>query len=594
MAGHARRAVAVAATMVGLTMVAATTASASDGSGRGDGRDDDRGKDHETVDLQLLTFNDFHGYLQPPTGGDATLGAALDPTNTLVGGSEYLATTLNNLRAGHRHSLTATAGDLIGGSPFLSGLFHDEPSVESLEAMHLDVSSVGNHEFDEGLTELLRMQHGGCHPVDGCYFPDQPYDGANFPWLAANVVHTDTGKTVLPSTWVKKVGDVKVGFIGMTLEGTPELVAQNGIVGLTFQDEVAAANRAVKELKRKDVKAIVVLIHEGGLNTGTFDGCAGVSGPIVQIAQNLDPAIDFIASGHTHQPYVCTIPDPKGNPRMVTSASSFSRVVTESILPIDEETGDVVRSKVTSTNHLVVRTVAPDPAETAIIAKWTAKSAPLANRVVGSVTTDIRRSPNRNTESSLGNLIADAQLEATAGAANANAQIALMNPGGVRGDITFAPDPLIPTDGPGLVTYGEAFTIQPFGNILVTVDMTGAQLKAVLEQQFVPTRSRPVLTLGISNGLTFDWDTPNVLDPTDTATGNRVSNLSLNGVAVDPAASYKVTVNNFLVDGGDGFTVFLQGQNRKGGGDDLVAFANYLGAHAPVAPPPTDRINELP
>ena len=545
-------------------------------------RDRDKPKKPKEIQFQLLSFNDYHGYLEVPGGTDATLGAALDPTATPVGGGEYLATTLAALRANAKYSLTATAGDLIGGSPFLSGLFHDEPSVESLEAMGLDVSGVGNHEFDEGLTELYRMQNGGCHPVDGCYFPDAPYDGADFPWLAANVVDSITGKTVLAPTWIKEVADdVEVGFIGMTLEGTPELVAQSGIVGLTFQDEVEAANKAVKRLKREGVKTIIVLLHEGGLQTGTFNGCTGISGPIVDIAKNLDPEIDMVVSGHTHQPYVCNIPDPKGQPRLVTSASSFGRVVTESWLTINTRSGQVDRSKSVATNHLVVRTVAPDATQSAIIAKWKAKAGPTANRVVGSISADIRRSSNRDTESSLGNLIADAQLAATAGS---GAQIALMNPGGVRADLTAAQ--ISGGEQPGQVTFGESFTVQPFGNLLVTVAMTGAKVEEALEQQYVPARSRPTLILGVSKGLTFDY-------VTNGPAGDRVRNIALNGVALDPAAIYQVTVNSFLVDGGDGFQAFLSGTNRRGGGDDLVAFNNYLGANSPVAPAATDRINEI-
>jgi 5'-nucleotidase len=553
------------------------------GAGVAAARDGHRGD----ITLQLLTFNDYHGWLETPTGADATLGAVLDPAGNVVGGGEYLATTLSTLRQGNPNSITATAGDLIGGTPFLSGLFHDEPSVESLNAMGLDVSGVGNHEFDEGLGELLRMQNGGCHPVDGCYFPANPFGGASFRWLAANVVHEDTGRTVLPSTWIKRVSGVKVGFIGMTLHDTPVLVAQAGIRGLEFQDEVTAANRAVRQLKRQGVKTIIVLLHEGGLQTGTYGGCTGISGPIVQIAERLHPDIDFIASGHTHQPYICNIPDPKGRPRMVTSASSFGRVVTESTITINRGSGDVRRAQVTSTNHLVLRTVAKDPTQTAIIAKWTALAAPTANRVVGTITTDIRRSATRATESSLANLIADAQLDATSAAADGGAQIALMNPGGVRADLTFAPSVNIPTDQPGQVTFGEAFTVQPFGNLLVTINLTGAQLEQVLEQQAISGRpgGRDVLILGISRGLTFEYCT-------DCAFGARVDKVALNGTPIDPAASYRVTVNNFLADGGDGFSVLTQGTNRLGGGDDLAAFTTYLTANQPVAPPATDRITE--
>jgi 2',3'-cyclic-nucleotide 2'-phosphodiesterase (5'-nucleotidase family) len=534
------------------------------------------------VSLQLLSLNDYHGYLQPPAGSDANLGT-FDPSATNVGGGEYLATALSGLRSAADHSLTVAAGDLMGGTPFLSGLFRDEPSIESLEAMGLDVSGVGNHEFDEGLTELLRMQNGGCHPTDGCYFPSDPYDGANFPWLAANVVKTSTGKTVLPPTWVKNVSGIKVGFIGMTLEGTPELVAQVGIQGLQFQDEIVAANASAAALKAAGVKAIVVLLHEGGLQTGTFNGCTGISGPIVAIAGGLDAEIDMVVSGHTHQPYVCSVNDPNGQPRMVTSASSFGRVVTETNLVLKRATGDVDRSSVTATNRLVVRSVARDAQQSAIIAKWNAKSAPVANKVVGSIADDLLRAPGRDTEAALSNAIADSQLEATKGN---GAQIALMNPGGVRADLKRVD--IAGGEKVGEVTFGEAFTVQPFGNLLVTIDMTGAQIELALEQQAVAARSRPVLILGVSKGFEFSYSA-------SAPYGSRIdpASIKLNGVVLAPGTTYKVTVNNFLADGGDGFLAFTSGLNRVGGGDDLAAFSAYLAANSPLASPGTGRIIEL-
>ncbi|MCC6438824.1 MAG: bifunctional metallophosphatase/5'-nucleotidase [Acidimicrobiales bacterium] len=579
--GRPRRGALAALGAMALAGVLVGTAGAEDSPG------DDGTRPAETVNVQILSFNDFHGHLEPPGGADGTLSAVLDPLATPVGGAEYLASTLAQLREGHPASLTVAAGDLIGGSPFLSGLFHDEPSVESLEAMQLDVSGVGNHEFDEGLTELLRMQQGGCHPFDGCYFPGDPYDGADFPWLAANVRYARSAKTILPGTSVRTVDGVKVGFIGMTLEGTPELVAQSGIQGLRFEDEVETANRAAALLRSQGVVSIVVLLHEGGLQTGTYDRCAGISGPVVDIAEHLDPEIDLVVTGHTHQPYVCTIADPNGNPRLVTSASSYGRVVTETTLPVDARTGQVRRSAVTATNHLVTRTVAKDPTQTAIIAKWSALAAPRGNQVVGSVTADITRSPNRDSESSLANLIADAQLAATAAPGDGGARIALMNPGGVRADLTV--DQISGGEQPGQITFGEAFAVQPFGNLLVTMDLTGAQLHDVLEQQAVATRSRPVLVLGVSKGFTFSY-------AASAPFGERIdpASMQLDGAPIDPAGTYRVTVNNFLADGGDAFTVFTEGTNRLGGGDDLVAFTDYLEANSPVQPAPTDRIVELP
>ncbi|WP_217921665.1 bifunctional metallophosphatase/5'-nucleotidase [Miltoncostaea oceani] len=567
-----------------------------------------------TVDLQILSFNDYHGHLAPPTGGDGNVTTATGPV--AAGGVEYLTTHLKALRAGHRNTLTVAAGDLIGGSPFLSGLFKDEPSVETLDTLGLDVSGVGNHEFDEGVPELLRMQFGGCHPVEGCFDPDG-YSGAGFDWLAANVTYNagatitrpagskgygswfraSTGRTVLPPTSVKVVNGVKVGFIGMTLEDTPTLVAQSGIRDVSFGDEVVTANKAANDLRRKGVKAIVVLLHEGGLPPAgaTFDytctqgDAAGLSGPIVEIAQKLSPAIDLVVTGHTHQPYTCDIPDPKGTSRWVTSAASFGRVITETELKLDRRTKDVVRSSVTSVNHAVTRDVAADPVQTATIAKWTALSAPIANRVVGSVTTDIARSLSRDTESALADLIADAQLAATSAAGDGGAVMAFMNPGGVRADLTFAPSPV--GEVPGAVTYGEAFTVQPFGNLLVSMTLTGAQIEAMLEQQWTTQTDGSVrfLHLGVSEGFAYSWSR-------SAPVGQKVdpASITLGGTPIDPAASYRVTVNSFLADGGDGFTVLRDGTDRLGGGSDLDAFIAYLTANAPVTAPVPNRATPLP
>jgi 2',3'-cyclic-nucleotide 2'-phosphodiesterase (5'-nucleotidase family) len=559
------------------------------------------------VTLQLLSFNDFHGHLAPPSGSDS----ALPGVTGAYGGSAYLASTLAALRSGQRNSLTVAAGDLIGGSPIVSGLFKDEPAVEALNALGLDVSGVGNHEFDEGVPELLRMQYGGCHPTEGC-FDDDGYSGADFPWLAANVTYKSgvkaqrpkharhygdwfrsrTGRTVLPPTWVTRVEGIKVGFIGMTLEGTPELVAQAGIKDVDFRDEVVSAGLAARDLRKRGVEAIVVLLHEGGIPpTGAaYDfpctgatGSSAISGPIVEIAKNLDPSIDMVVSGHTHLAYTCSIPDPAGNPRQVTSAQSFGRLVTETTLQLDRRTKDVIRATATSVNRPVARTTA-DPVLESIVAKWTALAAPIANEEVAAITADIRRSATRNTESSLADLIADAQLDRT----RVNgAQIALMNPGGVRADLTFATGAA--GEGDGVVTYGEVFAVQPFANTLLTMTLTGAQVKTALEQQWTPQPDGSVrfLHLGISDGLTFSWSA-------SAPVGSKVSDIRLEGAPVDPAASYRVTVNSFLADGGDAFLVFKEGTNRVGGGVDLDEFIAYLAANSPVTGPTPDRATPLP
>ncbi len=541
------------------------------------------------VRLQLLAINDYHGSLDRTTAGTFDGQAA--------GGSEFLAAKLSQLRAGSKHSLTVAAGDLIGGSPAISGLFHDEPSVESLNAMKLDVSSVGNHEFDEGVTELQRMQNGGCHPVDGCYFPSQPYAGADFTWLAANVINTATGKTALPPYWVTEVDGVNVGFIGMTLEATNTLVAASGVAGYSFLDEVRTANRLVPVLKKQGVETIVVLLHEGATQDpapGDINGCARISGPIVEINRGLDAEIDAVITGHTHQPYNCRLGGPDGTRRIVTSAYSHGRVVSEVNLVIDKRTGDVRRKLSKATNHAVIQSaLTPDPALTAVINKWTPLFAAAGNTPVGVIGADILRGGtppgnDRGVESPLGNLVADAQAWATS---FNGAQLAFMNPGGLRADLRFNQSG---TEGNGVVTYSEAFAVQPFGNTLVTIPMTGEQIIAVLRQQCQPAgSSRPFLSLSSSAGFTY---TQSRTITGGNCTAVNITDVKLNGKALDPSATYQVTTNNFLADGGDNFTAFAQvpASKRLAGGNDLLALQNYLNTFKPVASPATDRINEVP
>ncbi len=541
----------------------------------------------QLVQIQLLAFNDYHGHVQSTTPGTVDGAPA--------GGGEYLSAMLKKLRAGNKYSLTVAAGDLIGGSPAFSGLFHDEPSVESLNAMGLDVSSVGNHEFDEGVTELLRMQDGGCHPVDGCYFPGTPFAGADFQWLAANTVDED-GKTPLPPYWIKKFESVKIGFIGMTLEATDTLVAKAGIVGYDFLDEAETANALVPILKAQGVDAIVVLLHEGGSQNpppGVVDACVDISGPILAINDALSPAIDVLVTGHTHLPYNCVLPDSAGQPRIVTSAYSYGRVVSEMDLVIDKRTNDIRRDLSVSTNHIVDQSaLTPDPAITAVLDKWDPLFQEADSIVLGTITADITRGgtppgTDRGVESAAGNLVADAQAWATS---SNGAQMAFMNPGGVRSDLTYLSST---GEGDGVVTYGEAFTFQPFGNTLVTIPMTGAQIVDALEEQCQPPGSRPFLHLGVSDGVTYDLSTTITAGVCTSVT---ISNLQLNGVPVNPASTYIVTVNSFLADGGDNFGTFatIPTTLRLDGGIDLEALANYLAAFSPVAPPSTDRVNELP
>jgi 5'-nucleotidase len=531
-----------------------------------------------TTTVRLIGLNDFHGNLEPPAGSSGQVVLS-DGSRVTAGGAAYLATYVRQLRAEQRNSLVLSGGDNIGASPLASALFHDEPTIEFLNSIGTTASAVGNHELDEGYKELLRIQFGGCHPVDGCQFHD-PYTGAKFPYLASNITFTKTGlPATLPFT-IKVVDGAKIGIIGATLKDLPTIVSPDGIQGLSFGDEAAAINRSSALLQKLGVKAQVVVIHQGDTTVGANgpnDCNLAANGPLSAINAAVSTNVDVIISGHTHTQYNCKLPDPKGKLRTVIQSLSFGRLLSVVDLKIDQKSGDVLRDASTATNEIVTRTVTPDPAVQAIVDEAVAKAAPIGNREVGTITTDIVRAAAPSGESPLGNLIADSQLAATT---SADAQIALMNPGGVRTDLAFPSSPA--GEGNGVVTYGEAFAVQPFGNILQTWTYTGAQLDAVLEQQWLPNGG-PTRILQPSATLHYTQTLGNPI-------GDRVSNITINGVAVDPAATYRVTVNNFLAAGGDSFSVLTQGTDVTGGPIDLDAFTAYLTANSPVAPPPTDRI----
>ncbi|MFB6619840.1 bifunctional metallophosphatase/5'-nucleotidase [Streptomyces sp. NPDC085524] len=556
-----------------------------------------------TVDVQLLSFNDFHGTLEPPQGSSGTVTERqADGTTKAIpaGGVEYLATSLREARKGHEYSVTAAAGDMIGGSPMLSGIFHDEPTVEALNKLDLDVTSVGNHEFDEGKAELRRMAYGGCHPVEGCFEYGKEFTGSEFKYLAANVTDEKTKRPLLSPTFIWKKGDVKIGFIGVTLEGTPDVVTAEGVKGLKFGDEVETINKYAAELNQQGVKSIVALIHEGGLPaSGAYNyDCnspgagAGISGAIVDIAKNVDPKVDALVTGHTHQAYSCNIPDPAGNPRTVTSAASYGRLFTDTTLTYDRATKDIVRTPVTSpkpVNKIVSRDLPKAPDMTELVDRWKALAAPIANRPQGYISADIPGRGLDAPEKPLGDLIADAQLEALAPADKGGAQLAIMNPGGIRADLAYK---AAGDEGDGVVTYGESYTVQPFNNLMNVVDLTGAQLITALQQQVTgPVNGVNPKILQVSKGFTY------TLDMTKTGADRIVvDSVKLNGEAIDPAKTYRVAMNEFLAGGGDGFTVLKEHKNKLNGPVDLECFNAYLmksTAAAPIAPPAANRITVI-
>ena len=305
-----------------------------------------------SVDVRILAINDFHGYLRPPAGG-IKIDDPSDKTRKITvgaGGAEHMATLVKQLREGRKNNIFVAAGDLIGASPLLSAMFHDEPTIESLSMMGLEISSVGNHEFDEGKAELLRMQNGGCHPVDKCQGP-HPFTGAGFHYLAASTFEKGTGKTIFPPYEIREFEGIPVAFIGLTLKGTADIVSPTGVAGLEFRDEAETVNAQVAELKARRVEAIVVLIHEGGFPTGDYNECPGISGPIVDIVKKFDRAVDVVISGHTHQAYNCVI-----DGRLVTSGDKFGTLVTAIDLKLDPVTRDVISAKA---DNVIVRTDIP-------------------------------------------------------------------------------------------------------------------------------------------------------------------------------------------------------------------------------------------
>ena len=480
-------------------------------------------------------MNDFHGNPQPPTGssGRVVIGGVAEPVD--AGGAAYLATHVKTLESQAKNSILLSAGDNIGASPLASALFHDEPTIEFLNDIGLDASAVGNHEFDEGYAELKRIQFGGCHPTDGCQFRPT-YTGAKFPFLGANVFFSNGFPAVLPFT-VKFEGGIPIGIIGITLHDLPSVVTPAAVQGLRFGDEVQAIDRTANLLDRLGIKTLIVTMHQGDGTLGGGPHACNVAPGIAQtIATTATPKVDAFFTGHSHQQYNCSVNDPAGNPRPVIQGLSFGRLLSVIDIKIDKKTRDVIRSATVADNVIVTRDVTQDPVVKKLVDDAVTKSAPIADTPVGSITADLVRAAPPSGEQPLGDVIADAQLAATISNA---AQIAITNPGGIRADLVVAPSG---AEGSGVVTYGEAFAVRPFSNIMQTITLTGAQLKAVLEQQWRPTGTE---ILQISASLHYSQELSQPV-------GSRVSNITVNGDAMDPALSYRVSVNNFLVAGGDG------------------------------------------
>ncbi len=539
-----------------------------------------------TVDVQILAFNDFHGALEPPAGANGRIG------NTVAGGAEYLAAHLARLEATNPNTVIVSAGDNIGGTPLLSSLFHDEASVEALNLAGLDISTVGNHDLDEGWWELYRMVNGGCHPVDGCQ-DGTPYDGAKFSYLSANITldpkkadparvaaagikGTQPRPLFAPYT-IKEFDGVRVGFIGLTLQGAPRIITPPSTRGLTFSPEPQAANRAARELRRRGVDAIVVVMHEGGTPRGDDpDSCDGMSRDIVDLVNRMSNDIDVVVSGHTHRAYNCTI-----GGKLLTSASSSGRMVTDIDLEIEKRTGRLVSKS--ARNVVVSRDVAPNGAATALLARYRPLAVKVGGRVVGAVAAAIPRAFNDAGESALGDVIADAMLEAAQNTPGAGGDVAFMNSGGIRADI-----PATAGAPSTAVTYAQLFEVLPFGNTVVAKTMTGDALVQMLEEdhgrRVIVTE--PARILQPSRGFTYTYDTSRPV-------GQRVDRASIriNGAPLVPQQKYRVVSIDFIWDGGDDFSIVKSATDPVTVGTDVDVLAAYITKHSPVSPGPQNRVH---
>lgn len=547
------------------------------------------------VPLRIVGLNDFHGNLEPlrrPITVTETDGAAHE---VYVAGAAYLASAVAETRKQNPYSLVIAAGDLIGASPLTSSIFLDEPAIGAMNRIGLDFNAVGNHEFDRGWKELKRIQDGGCekHTMrQPCAVED--YQGADFAFLAANVIQSD-GTTLFPAYAMKSFGSgtgaIKVGVIGLTLKDTPSLVTPGGVAGLTFDDEAASINRAVEKLAGEGADAIIVSIHQGLYTEVGYNdkSCGGVSGPLIDILKQVDPRIDLVISGHTHRAYVCDFSTIDAERRFwVTSAGYGGSMLTDILLEVDPAADDATVVKadnivVISTNPAAkpdepfgwpgrYRRWSPDAGVAAYVGKYAAASQEAASRPVGRISGPADKE-GASDETALGNLIADAQLLATR---DAGAQIAFMNNSGIRTGLVRAAD--------GTISYGDIYAVQPFGNTLITKSFTGEQLLALLEQQF--DEDGFVQTFSASDGFVMRWD---ISRPA----GARVVSATLDGAPIDPAATYRVTMNSFLASGGDSFTVFTQGTDEVTGPLDLDAMEAYLGRGEMTTLPPLGRMQDV-
>jgi 5'-nucleotidase len=520
-----------------------------------------------TIDIQILATNDFHGRIQNDTG-------------SLTAGAAVMAGAVKQLRAANPNTVFAAAGDLIGASTFESFIAHDKPTIDAMNEAGLDVSSVGNHEFDQGYNDLVNRVMAPYNASTN------PFGGASWKYLGANVRFKTSNNPALPRTWTKTFGSVKVGFVGAVTEHLPELVSPSGIADIKVTDVVDEVNTAADNLKAQGADLVIMLVHEGAPMTDcTQIGNLGPDTDFGSIITGVDDNVDAIVSGHTHLEYNCHFPVPgwDGRPvtdRPVVSAGQYAVGLNQLVFTVDEATGEVV-AQTQNVLHLKAANGGPfnypvDPATDTIVQAAVANAAVLGAVKLGNLGGAFFRgkladgtTENRGAESTLGNLVAEVQKWATRNPESGSAQIAFMNPGGLRQDMTGTGTGPFPRD----LTYQQAAVVQPFANTLVNMRLTGAQIKKVLEQQWQPGgASRPFLKLGISKGFTYTFDDSKPV-------GSRITGMWLDGTAINPATVYSVTVNSFLASGGDNFLELNNGASKHDTGQtDLQAMVAYMAA----------------
>lgn len=509
--------------------------------------------------IQILALNDFHGALMPPSGGN-------------LGGIASISTLIKQLKKEHPNTIIVGVGDLVGASPLLSSMFNDEPTINALSKLGMEVSTVGNHEFDKGKDELLRKQNGGCHPKTGCFdFVNNTFSGADFQYLAANVINKETGKPLLAPYFIKEFGSVKIGFIGVTLEGTAAIVTPSGTKGLTFKNEVDVVNQYVKELKEKGVDNIFVLLHEGAAQDNKskdINGCDNISGKAIELVKHFDKSISVVFSGHTHRYYNCLIDDIP-----FVSGASNGTILSQVLLTISPENNKITAVKVNNIN-VDNRRYLPDPEFVTLLQGYKDQADRVSKQKMGVLTHDLNRTLTENQDSNLGKVISDAALYVMQAPEYGNAQIAFTNSGGLRADLVASE-----------VSFGDLYTVQPFANMLVTKSLTGAQLKALLEQQF--DRSRPQV-MPVSKGFYYEWDDSK-------PKGEKViaASMKLNGEPIQMDQLYRVAANEFLAEGGSYFTEFAKGIDPVYGIVDYEAFMQYVKDNSPISEPTDIRVKKI-